>query len=46
MSAVFGPEPRGVTRRRTFDVLKACDIMRDRDALQSRTMRELSRIKD
>jgi hypothetical protein len=41
LDAVFGVEPKGVTARPTWQVLKACDIVRDRDALHGRIQRTM-----
>ena len=45
LASIFGAEPRGVTYRKTFRVLKVCAYLRDRDALEARTSRELSRMR-
>lgn len=45
LTSIFGPEPKGVTARKTFHVLKVCAYLRDRDALEARTSRELSRMR-
>ena len=44
LASLFGPEPRGVMARRTFHVLKVCAYLRDRDALEARTSREMMRV--
>ena len=44
LASLFGPEPRGVMARRTFHVLRVCAYLRDRDALEARTSREMMRV--
>ena len=45
LDAIFGVEPKGVTARPTWQVLKVCAYLRDEDTLMGRTTRELSEIK-
>ena len=41
LTAIFGPEPRGVTYRPTMHVLSVIGYTRDEDALNARVQRAM-----
>lgn len=41
LCAIFGPEPKGVTARKTFHVLSVTGYLRDEDSLEARISRAM-----